>query len=108
LLAALVAALLIAVTLFARSFKEAQSYVAPLSLVLVLPVVGLQFADFFSQPALYALPAFGTLLLMNDLVQGTFEPTSAMLAWGSSLVLAALLLGFALYNFGARGVLFRT
>lgn len=108
LLAALVAALLIAVTLFARSLKEAQSYVAPLSLVLVLPVVGLQFADFFAQPALYALPAFGTLLLMNDLVQGAFEPRSALLAWGSSLVLAALLLGFALHNFRREGVLFRT
>jgi len=107
LLAALVAALLVAVTLFARSLKEAQSYVAPLSLVLVLPVVGLQFADFFAQPALYALPAFGTLLLMNDLVQGTLEPRSALLAWGSSLVLAALLLAFALHNFRREGVLFR-
>jgi sodium transport system permease protein len=108
LLAVLVAALLIAVTLFARSLKEAQSYVAPLSLVLVLPVVGLQFADFFAHPALYALPAFGTLLLMNDLVQGTFELRSALWAWGSSLALAALLLGFALRNFRRESVLFRT
>lgn len=108
LLATLVAALLIAVTLFARSLKEAQSYVAPLGLVLVLPVVGLQFADFFAHPALYALPAFGTLLLMNDLVQGTFGLRSALLAWGSSLALAALLLGFALHNFRRESVLFRT
>lgn len=108
LLAALVAALLIAITLFARSYKEAQSYVAPLSLVLVLPVVGLQFADFFSHPALYALPAFGTLLLMNDLVQGSWAWREALLAWGSSLALAALLLGFALHTFRREGVLFRT
>ena len=109
LLAALVAALLIAITLFARSFKEAQSYVAPLSLVLVLPVVSLQFADFFPQtPVLYGLPAFGTLLVMNDTVKGDFELRLALLAWGSSLVLAALLLGFALRSFRRESVLFRT
>jgi len=108
LLAALVAALLIALTLFARSLKEAQSYVAPLSLVLVLPVVALQFAEFFMHPLLYALPAFGTLLLMNDLVQGTFSLRSALLAWGSSLTLAALLLWFALRSFRREDVLFRT
>ena len=109
LLAALVAALLIAITLFARSFKEAQSYVAPLGLVLVLPVVSLQFSDFFaSSPVIYALPAFGTLLLMNDAVKGTFDPQLALWAWGSSLVLAALLLWFALRSFRRENVLFRT
>ncbi len=109
LLAALVAALLIAITLFARSFKEAQSYVAPLSLVLVLPVVSLQFSDFFgSSPVIYALPAFGTLLLMNDAVKGIFNPQLALWAWGSSLVLAALLLWFALRSFRREDVLFRT
>ncbi len=109
LLAALVAALLIAITLFARSFKEAQSYVAPLSLVLVLPVVSLQFSDFFgSSPVIYALPAFGTLLLMNDTVKGTFDLQLALWAWGSSLLLAALLLWLALRSFGREDVLFRT
>ena len=109
LLAALVAALLIAITLFARSFKEAQSYVAPLSLVLVLPVVSLQFSDFFSSsPVIYALPAFGTLLLMNDAVKGTFDLQLALLAWGSGLALAALLLWFALRSFRREDVLFRT
>ena len=109
LLAALVAALLIAVTLFARSLKEAQSYVAPLGLILVLPVVGLQFSDFLPQsPLLYGLPAFGTLLLLNDTVRGDFDLRLAAWAWGSSLLLAALLLGFALRSFRREDVLFRT
>ena len=108
-LAALVAALLIAVTLFARSLKEAQSYVAPLGLILVLPVVGLQFSDFLPQsPLLYGLPAFGTLLLLNDTVRGDFDLRLAAWAWGSSLLLAALLLGFALRSFRREDVLFRT
>src|SRR5690625_5985280 len=47
LLTALIAALLIASTMFARSFEEAQSYLGPLSFVLVIPAVALQFRDFF-------------------------------------------------------------
>lgn len=109
LLAALVAALLLSITLFARSYKEAQSYVAPLSFVLILPVVGLQFADFLELgTAFYAVPALGTLLLMDEIVGGGAAPAALALAWGSSLVTTALLLGFALLNFRREGVLFRT
>ncbi|ADI15453.1 ABC transporter permease [Truepera radiovictrix] len=109
LLAALVAALLMAVTLFARSYKEAQAYVGPLSLVLILPVVVLQFADFFELgTAFYAVPALGTLLLMDELVTGGASASALALAWGSSLLTTALLLGFALLNFRRERVLFRT
>lgn len=109
LLAALVAALLIAITMFARSYKEAQSYLAPLSFILILPVVGLQFADFLDLGrAFYAVPALGTLLLMDEIVSGTIALTPLALAWGSSLVFTLLLLAFALFNFRREEVLFRT
>jgi sodium transport system permease protein len=45
LMAAMVAALLMSVTLFARSFKEAQTYVAPMSFLLIVPAIALQFKD---------------------------------------------------------------
>ncbi len=45
LLASVVAALLLTVTLFARSFKEAQTYVAPMSFLLIVPAIALQFRD---------------------------------------------------------------
>ena len=59
-------------------------------------------------PVVYALPAFGTLLLMNDTVKGAFDPQLAVWAWGSSLALATLLLWFALRSFRREDVLFRT
>jgi len=109
LLAALIAALLISITTFARSFKEAQSYVAPLSLLLVLPVIGLQFADFFAfGPLLYAAPVLGTLYAMNEIVQGNLALTGLLLSWGSSLFFTGLLLAFAYRSFKREGVLFRT
>ena len=109
LLAALIAALLISIAMFARSFKEAQSYVAPLSFVLILPAVGLQFADFFgSNPILYLIPVLNTLIVMDDLVKGSAEALPLLLTYGSSLAYTVLLLDFALRSFKREGVIFRT
>ena len=109
LLAALIAALLISIAMFARSFKEAQSYIAPLSFVLILPAVGLQFADFFgSSPILYLIPVLNTLIVMDDLVKGNAEVLPLLLTYGSSLAYTALLLDFAFRSFKREGVIFRT
>ena len=109
LLAGLIAALLISITMFARSFKEAQSYVAPLSFVLILPAVGLQFADFFgSNPILYLIPVLNTLIVMDDLVKGSAHALPLLLTYGSTLAYTALLLDFAFRSFKREGVIFRT
>ena len=44
LLSSFVAAMLLSISLFARSFKEAQSYIAPLSFLFIIPVLVLQFS----------------------------------------------------------------
>jgi sodium transport system permease protein len=109
LVAALMAALLIGITMFARSFKEAQSYVAPLSIILIIPVIGLQFADFFAISApVYLVPILGPLLAMDGIIKATATPLVLALTWGSSLAYSALLLAFAYRNFRREDVLFRT
>jgi sodium transport system permease protein len=107
--AALMAALLIGITMFARSFKEAQSYVAPLSIILIVPVIGLQFADFFALAApIYLVPVLNALLVMDGVIRASATPLQLILTWGSSLIYTALLLGFAYRNFRREDVLFRT
>lgn len=109
LLAALIAALLLSITMFARSFKEAQTYIAPLSFILIFPAVGLQFADFFNANlTIYLVPILNALLLMDDIVKGTAALLPTLLTWGSLLALSALLLDFAYRNFKREGVIFRT
>lgn len=108
-LAALIAALLLSITMFARSFKEAQTYVAPLSFLLIIPVLGLQFADFFgSNPLIYLVPLLNAMLLMNDVVKGDVSLLPVLLTWGSLLALSALCLDFAYRSFKREGVIFRT
>ncbi len=109
LMAALVASLLIGVAMFARSFKQAQSYIAPLTFLMILPALGLQFADFFTlSSGFYAVPILNILLLMNDAVRGQVSGLHIFIAWGSSLLYAALCLIFAYWNFRREDVIFRS
>ncbi len=108
LLAATIAALLLGITLFARSFKEAQSYVAPLSFLLILPAVGLQFKDLLGfGEGVYLVPVFNVLVLMDDIVKGSVAAGHVVATWLTLLVAIVLLLLFALRNFRREGVIFR-
>jgi len=108
LLAGTVAALLLGITLFARSFKEAQSYVAPLSFLLILPAVGLQFKDLLGfGNGIYLIPIFNALVLMDDIVKGTAAAAHVLATWLTLLVVIVLLLLFAYRNFRREGVIFR-
>ncbi|HEX7004037.1 MAG TPA: ABC transporter permease [Trueperaceae bacterium] len=109
LLAATLAALLLGVTMFARSFKEAQSYVAPLSFLLILPVMALQFADLLELGVgVYLVPVVNVLLLMDEIVTGGARAASVALTWGSLIVVIVVLLALALRNFSRERVIFRT
>lgn len=109
LLAAAVAALLMAVAMFARSFKEAQSYVAPLSFVMIVPALALQFKDLLDLgTGVYLVPVVNVMVLMDDVLAGAARAGDVLAAWGTMAGLVVLLLGFALRNFRREGVIFRT
>lgn len=109
LLAAVVSAVLIGICMFARSFKEAQSYVAPLSFLFVIPAVGLQFKDLIGLgDAAYYVPVFNALLVMDDIVKGTVSAQHMLMTWGSLIVVIVLLLWFAYRNFTREDVIFRS
>ncbi|WP_221090386.1 ABC transporter permease [Deinococcus aquaedulcis] len=106
--ALLISALLISVGIFARSFKEAQTYVAPITLFLVLPAILLQFADFLQIGlGAYAIPVIGGMIAILDAVRGTPDAGHVLLAMGVNLLGAALLALFALRSFGREEVIFR-
>lgn len=108
LLAGTVAALLLGLAMFARSYKEAQSYIAPLSFLFILPAVGLQFKDLIGFGAsVYLIPVFNVLVVMDDIVRGTVELGNVLLTWATLLVVIVLLLAFAFRNFRRESVIFR-
>lgn len=106
--ALLISAALIAIGIYARSFKEAQTYIAPLSIAIVIPAVMLQFSDFLSpQSGLYALPLLGGMLAILDTVRGAVTPPHVLLAVAANLLGALLLGAMALRSFRREEVIFR-
>ncbi|BCP99041.1 sodium ABC transporter permease [Thermus thermophilus] len=108
LFALLVGAVMVALGLYARSFKEAQGYVAPLQLLVLLPLLFLQFRGFFEVEAWHHLiPFFNVGLLLDALLKGSATPLEVGLTWASTLVYALLALGLAVWVFGREDVVFR-
>jgi sodium transport system permease protein len=107
-MAILIASLLIAICIFARSFKEAQTYLAPLAIVLIIPAVFLQFADFLARGSqIYAIPVIGSMLTILDVVKGVLVWPHALTAIAVNLIVAAVMVAFALSSFKREQVLFR-
>lgn len=104
--ALLIGALLIALSIYARSYKEAQTYVTPLSLLIVVPALFLQFNDGFA-PAFYAVPLFGSMLSVMDSVTGTLKWPQLWLSLGANLLSTLLLGALALRSFSREEVIFR-
>ncbi|GGK16018.1 ABC transporter [Deinococcus malanensis] len=106
--ALLISAALIAIGIYARSFKEAQTYIAPLSMAIVIPAVMLQFSEFLDlQSGLYALPLFGGMLAILDTVRGAVTAPHVLLAMLANLLGALILSVLALRSFNREEVIFR-
>ena len=106
--ALLISAVLIALSIYARSYKEAQTYVSPLSLLIVIPAVMLQFSDFLKAGDwLYATPLFGSMVAILDVVKGQITPQHTLAAVLANLVGTAVLGWLAWKSFGREEVIFR-
>ena len=106
-MAVLFSAVLMAVALFAKSFKEAQSYVSPLIFLIVMPgVVGmLPGVELNSRLAL--VPILNVSLVSKELVSGVWQWHYLALIFGSSCVYAAAALALAVRMFNREDVIFR-
>jgi ABC-2 type transport system permease protein/sodium transport system permease protein len=99
-------AVLLVVTSFARSFKEAQAYLVPLMLLSLAPgVVGL-FPGLSLAGPLAVVPLLNIVLLSRDLLTGVAQPFWAAVVVVSTAAYAALALFLAARLFGTEAVLY--
>ncbi len=106
LFAAFFSAVLLVLTSFARSFKEAQAYLIPLMVVALVPgVVGLLPGLSLSGP-LAVVPLLNIVLLTRDLLGGHADPVNAAVVVIVTAAYAVLAVWLAAQVFGAEGVLY--
>lgn len=108
LFALLIIAIMISLGLYARTFKEAQSYMSPLMLVMIIPILLLQFSDFLKlQDWYFALPFVNVVLALDAIVKGAASAPQLATTWASTLVYAGLALYLAYRSFQREDVVFR-
>jgi ABC-type Na+ transport system ATPase subunit NatA/ABC-type Na+ efflux pump permease subunit len=104
LFAAFFSAVLLALTSFARSFKEAQAYLIPLMLLSLVPgMLSLMPGLHLSGPLLL-VPLLNVVLLAHDLLTGRAEPAAAAIVVAATLTYALAAIAVAARLFGADGV----
>ena len=107
-LAVLFSAALLAIALFAKSYKEAQSYISPLMIVVILPAVAAILPGTELNSKLALIPVLSTSLISKEIVSGTYHWNYIALIFLSSCVYAAVALTIAVKLFQREDVLFRT
>jgi sodium transport system permease protein len=107
-IAIMFAALLIALALFARSYKEAQSYVSPLMIVVIMPAVASMLPGVELDAFLSLVPVLNVSLVSKEILSGTLHWGHLALIFLSSSVYAGAALAFAIWQFNRESVLFRS
>jgi sodium transport system permease protein len=107
-LAVLFSAGLITISLFAKSYKEAQSYISPLMILVILPAVAAMLPGVELTAKLALIPILNVSLLCKELVTGTYHWNFIALIFLSTCVYAAAALFLAVKMFQREDVLFRS
>jgi sodium transport system permease protein len=106
LLAAFFSGVLLAITSFARSFKEAQAYLIPLMLASLMPgMIGLVPGLRLEGP-LAVVPLINIVLLARDLLAGVASPLAAAVVVLTTALYAVAAVAVAARTFGAEAVLY--
>jgi sodium transport system permease protein len=106
-MAATFAGILLALSIYARSAKEAQSYISPIMILLILPAVAAMFPDIEVDGLSAMIPLFNVSLLMREVLKGEIYPAAYMITMLSSILVATACLSYAVWQFRREQVLFR-
>ena len=104
---AIFAAILLSISIYARSFKEAQSYMGPLVILVIIPAMLALLPGVELKGAWAWAPLVNVALAMKELVKGTMDYYQLFAIFGSTVIIAGALIAFCIYWFKQEKVLFR-
>jgi sodium transport system permease protein len=104
--AVLFSAVLITISVFAKSYKEAQSYLTPMTFIVLVPAIAAVLPGVEITPKLAVIPILNVSLLCKELVTGTYHWNYIALIFLSTSVYAGIALFLAVKMFQRESVLF--
>lgn len=106
--AAAFAGLFLAVSIFARSFKEAQNYLSPFGLALIVPAMAGMIPGYELTWKQAAIPLVNVTMLSKEFLKGNINWGYYALTFGSCFAFAAICVAYCVYQFRREEVLFRS
>ncbi|MDG1921522.1 MAG: ABC transporter permease [Glaciecola sp.] len=104
---AIFSAVLLSMSIYAKSFKEAQGYMTPLVFIVIIPII-LAMLPGIKLEGIYAwVPLMNVALAIKELIKGTMDYMALIPIFLSTTAIAGLLLTFCIYWFNREKVLFR-
>jgi sodium transport system permease protein len=107
-IAVLFSAALMTIALFAKTYKEAQSYLTPMTFIVIIPAIASMLPGVELTSKLALIPILSTSLLCKELVAGTYHWNLIAIIFSSTCVYAAAALFIAIKMFQRESVLFRS
>jgi sodium transport system permease protein len=107
-LALFAAALMFAIALFARSYKEGQSYLTPLVFVAIFPALMGGMSGLQMTPALCLIPIFNASQMIRGILLGDVSASNFAITTAANLVYAGIAFAIATRQFENENVLFRS
>jgi len=106
-MAILFSATLVAISTFAKSYKEAQSYLGPLMFVVIVPAIVSMLPGIELSAKLALVPILNQALVLREVLTGNYPWGSIVFVFASTCVYAAIALAAAVHMFNREDVLFR-
>ncbi|SFC79279.1 ABC transporter permease [Pseudoalteromonas denitrificans] len=106
-LAGIFSSLVLAISIYARTFKEAQNYMGPLSMVAFMPLVVAMMPNMELTMNTAMIPITNVALAIKELIKGTVDYSMVAMIFVATFALAGILMGFCVHWFKKESVLFR-
>ncbi|WP_281561403.1 ABC transporter permease [Thalassomonas sp. RHCl1] len=104
---AIFAAILLSISIYARSFKEAQNYMGPMSMLGFFPVMVAMLPGIKLNWSWSLVPISNVALAIKEILKGTIDHWMLVSILASSSVFALAAILFCVYIFNKESVLFR-
>ena len=102
------AGLLLAIALFAKSYKEAQTYVSPMMVLAIVPAIAAFVPGVEMNHALAVVPVLNISLVSKEILSGVYNWVHIGEVLGSMCLYAAISIAFCVAMFKRESVIFRS
>jgi sodium transport system permease protein len=106
-LAIILSSLLMTIALFAKSYREAQTYISPLMILVILPAMASLIPDTEISYRMAMIPILNVSLMLKQAMMGSVDITALIITMSVNIILAVVCFSLTLRMFRRESVLFR-